>query len=152
MAATQTNMQSLIRVCTAGFLAWLVPGAGHILLRHRTRGLILLITITLTFWSGVALGGPQDTVDPHKRLPWFMAQICTGSHGLIAYAWGEYLRAAPDAAQRANPSFASVDAAVVYTGIAGLLNLLVILDALSRADQPAPAPTPPTGQPARGSP
>lgn len=136
MAPNRSDSPSLARVCLAGLLSWLLPGLGHVVNGHRTRGLILLICIAVTFWGGIAIGGVQDTVDPQKRFPWFMAQVCTGAHGMVAYAWAERLRAHPDHIEHANPSFESVGVAVVYTGIAGLLNLLVILDALGRADRP----------------
>ncbi len=140
MAARQSYEQPLARICLAGLLSWLIPGAGHIFIGQRTRGLILLVTIAVTFWVGIGIGGVYDTVYPQKRFPWFMAQICTGGHGLLAYAWGESLRPPPPLRGTPipfrNPSFTSVDAAVVYTGIAGLLNLLVILDAIGRADRP----------------
>ena len=105
----------------------------------RARGLILLITIAATFWGGVAIGGVHDTVYPTKRKPWFLAQVFTGSHALAAYAWGSSVRPGKegDLVPPRNPSFASIDTAVVYTGIAGLLNLLVILDAIGRADRPS---------------
>lgn len=136
MTPSRSDSPSLGRVCLAGLLSWLLPGLGHIVNGHRARGLILLVCITVTFWGGIAIGGVQDTVAPQKRFPWFMAQVCTGTHGMVAYAWAERLRAHPDHVEHANPSFESVNVAVVYTGIAGLLNLLVILDALGRADRP----------------
>ncbi|UCG17162.1 MAG: hypothetical protein JSV19_03855 [Phycisphaerales bacterium] len=136
MTSSRSDSPSLARVCLAGLVSWLLPGLGHIVTGHRARGLILLICITVTFWGGIAIGGVQDTVDPQKRFPWFMAQVCTGTHGMVAYSWAERLRARPDHAEHTNPSFESINVAVVYTGIAGLLNLLVILDAIGRADRP----------------
>ena len=124
----------------AGFLAWLVPGLGHIYLGHRVRGLVCLVTITVTFWTGVAIGGVQATVDPKERTLWFMAQLCTGGHTLAAYGLHRVVEPQPAAGLRPPPVLAhwlSSEVGVHYTGVAGLLNLLVILDALGRADAPS---------------
>jgi TM2 domain-containing membrane protein YozV len=128
----------------AGFLAWLVPGLGHIYLGHRVRGVVCLVTITVTFWTGVAIGGVQATVDPHERSFWFMAQICTGGNTLAAYGLHRVVEPQLAAGQRPVAALAhwlSSEVGVHYTGVAGLLNLLVILDALGRADAPSPKRT-----------
>ncbi len=133
-----TNRESnvLIRIPVAGLLAWLVPGLGHIYLGDRVRGIICLITITVTFWSGVAIGSVQGTVAPHSRKLWFIAQLGTGGNALGAYALHRVV--SPETAVTAKPVVAghwlSADVGVHYTGVAGLLNLLIILDAIVRAD------------------
>ena len=129
-----SDIPPVARVPLAGLLAWLVPGLGHIFLGERVRGLIYLITITVTFWGGIAIGGVRDTVDPKGRTTWFIAQTCMGVQGLATYGWAENLRRHPEAGPGGPAHHRSVDTAVVYTGVAGLLNLLAILDALVRAD------------------
>jgi hypothetical protein len=115
-------------------LAWVLPGLGHIFLGERTRGTIILITITVTYWGGIAIGGVRDTVDPQQRTAWFMAQTCAGVHTLASFQWANAVRSRPDPTLSTRANHRESEAAVVYTGVAGLLNLLVILDALSRAD------------------
>jgi hypothetical protein len=129
-----SDMSPATRVPLAGFLAWLVPGLGHLFLGERVRGLIYLITITVTFWGGIAIGGVRETIDPKGRTTWFLAQTCTGVQALASYSWAQSLRSHPEAGPAGAAHFLSVDTAVVYTGVAGLLNLLAILDALIRAD------------------
>ena len=128
----------IIRMPIAGFLAWLVPGLGHIYLGHRGRGLICLVTIVVTFWTGVAIGGVQSTVAPKARKLWFVAQLGTGGNTLAAYAL--HYRVNPETARASRLSvfshWSSADVGVHYTGVAGLLNLLVIFDAVARAEAP----------------
>ncbi|MFH0981358.1 MAG: DUF6677 family protein [Planctomycetota bacterium] len=127
MAFSDTN--HLTRITFAGFLAWLVPGLGHLYLGERHRGLTLLVVIAATFWGGVAMGGVVRTVEPQHRTAWFMAQLGTGGHTLAVLGWKQALKdAAPVYSWQAE------DVAIVYTGVAGLLNLLVIIDAMARAD------------------
>ena len=48
-------------------LAWLVPGAGHLLLGRRQKGLVFLLALPLMFLTGLWLDGrlfPLDISDP----------------------------------------------------------------------------------------
>jgi hypothetical protein len=129
-----TELPSSVRVPLAGLLGWLVPGLGHIFLGHRTRGLILLVTITATFWFGIALGGLAGTVDRHGRTAWFLAELCNGGNTLTALAVRSVVvPTGPHATVRPG-HWLTVDIGIHYAGISGLLNLLVILDVLVRAD------------------
>ena len=65
-------------------LAWLIPGAGHVYIGRVRRGVIIFITITATFWAGVAMGGVM-TVDKRTERWWFVANISTGLHGLVSW-------------------------------------------------------------------
>lgn len=127
---------SIVQVPLVGFLSWLVPGLGHILLGHRTRGLVCMVTIIATFWCGVAIGSVQGTVAPHYRKLWFVAQLGTGGNTLAAYAL--HLAVSPESAKSSKPvlvsHWMSAEVGVHYTGVAGLLNLLVILDAMARSE------------------
>ena len=128
----------MVRMPIAAFLAWLVPGLGHVYLGHRGRGMILFIAIIVTFWSGVAIGGVQSTVAPRARKLWFVAQLGTGGNTLAAYAL--HCRVDPETARSGKVALVSPWSAseigIHYTGVAGLLNLLVIFDAVARAEIP----------------
>ena len=133
---SQNDQPNMLRVPIAGFLAWLIPGAGHLYIGERVRGIICLIVITLTFWTGVAVGSVQGTVAPHSRELWFAAQLGTGGNALAAY--GLHRAVSPETAIAekvvASGNWLSAEVGVHYTGVAGLLNLLVIIDALMRSD------------------
>lgn len=138
-----TNRQpnTLIRMPLVGLLAWLLPGLGHLYLGHRNRGLICLITVTLTFWTGVAIGGVRGTVDPKEHNLWFVAQLCTAGNTMAAYALNRTIaaRSSKDGTPPSIAHWSSTDVGVHYTGVAGLLNLLVIFDAIARVQGPAGA-------------
>ncbi|MCK4601102.1 MAG: hypothetical protein KAU28_01465 [Phycisphaerae bacterium] len=137
-------------------LAWLVPGAGHAYIGRLTRGIIIFVAISATFWAGVAMGGVM-TVDHRQERWWFVAQMFTGVHGLVSWqrqqkvqAWldnDKYVnqwipRAEKNPAQlrqaRIDKRLADENLALVgptenfaraYTGVAGLLSLMCIFDA-----------------------
>jgi len=134
----------MMRVPIAGLLAWVLPGLGHIYLGFRTRGIIFAVTITVTFWAGAAIGGVRGTVNPRQRTGWFIAELCTGGNTLAACALRSGVSPRPQQkidstpyqntrAEYLGPSL-SIEIGIVYASVAGLLNLLVILDAMVRAD------------------
>ena len=174
-------------VLVAMVLAWTLPGAGHLYLRKRVRGLVILITVGLTFWSGVAMGGAM-TYYPEADWWWSAADMLTGVHGVAAWqhhqrvyehafdlAWREFqaagYRPQTDAErqellrqhvekelQREGLALVSpVDTvARAYSGVAGLLNVLCILDVMflslmGRAGEPPPE-SPPEASPSREEP
>lgn len=126
----------MFRAASAGLLGWIVPGLGHIFIGDRVRGVICLAAIVLTFWTGIAIGGVRGTVDPRERSLWFMAQLCAGANAGIAYVIRENVSTSEGRVDRASPpSWVSSEIGVHYTGVAGLLNILVILDAMARAER-----------------
>jgi hypothetical protein len=130
-----------LRVTFAGLLSWILPGAGHLYIGERGRGVIFMAVITLAFWTGIAVGGVKNTVDVNQRRLWFMGQVCAGSHTLAAMAWSSLLDNRPEYIAYGHEE----EIAVVYTAICGMLNILIIFDVLTRGEkqittgQPAPA-------------
>lgn len=39
-----------------GFLAWLIPGAGHFIIKEKKRAVIIFVTILLTLCAGLYIG------------------------------------------------------------------------------------------------
>jgi hypothetical protein len=140
MKSSSITANPEIRIPLAAFLAWLIPGAGHIFIGERVRGIIFMIAIALTFWTGVAIGGVKKTVDPVDRSLWYLGQISAGIHPLAVQAWSKHLEPAPDEDASELVAFVKAeDVSVVYTAICGMLNILVILDVIGRAaQQPTP--------------
>jgi TM2 domain-containing membrane protein YozV len=143
-------------VFVALLLSWLVPGAGHLYLQRRARGLVILVVIAATFWSGVAIGGVM-TVDYQNERWWFTAEMLTGIHGIVGWARqaAVYDRLAADPEIGAAPApgtalrtdwayrvdrklaaegkalaYPTDNVARAYAGTAGLLNLMCMFDAV----------------------
>ena len=114
-----------------GLAAWLVPGSGHLWLGHRTQGLIFLVALTLMFAIGLALDGrlfPFESSEPlvflvsPLSLP--MAWLALGLPYLLA--WGLNLGQGQVAA-------VTYEYANAFLIVAGLLNMLVVLDVYDTA-------------------
>ena len=110
---------SLVLLCLG---AWLVPGAGHLWLGRRQKGLIFLIALPLMFLTGIWLDGrifPFELSEPLVALaaaanvgigvPWVVARMLDIGGGVVTAATYEYGNC--------------------FMIVAGLLNFLVILDA-----------------------
>ena len=130
-----------------------LPGLGYFLGGERARGLIAGCTILLLFIAGLLIGGARvidvpgyDEAGTHinapdgwiltnhpitavMQKPWFVPQALVGPVAFVA------AKASLDlAVRKVSPSHARVsEIGVLYTAVAGGLNLLVIIDAASRA-------------------
>jgi hypothetical protein len=147
-------------------VGWLVPGAGYWLIGQWARGLVVGVTVILLFVGGLLIGGVRAVEAPpweNRRIPisfrglaqqpWFAAQILTGPIGLgaaVASNWAS--KPADGGGDAYGPPRGEVshgrlnEIAVLYTAVAGLLNLMAMIDAAHRAAQPEPAgaPMPPS--------
>jgi hypothetical protein len=107
----------------ACLFTWLLPGAGHVLLGRARRGLLLGAPIAALFGLGLALRARLELragLEDPLALVVSACQMATGGLYLVARALG----------------FASGDLAAptyeygnTFTAVAGLLNLLAMLDA-----------------------
>jgi len=128
----------------AGLLGLFLPGLGHWYIGRRGQGLVLIAVLTATFWGGVAIGGVRSTINSEKHRAWFAAQLLNGGHTLAVLAWQSQLpRRDPQTnLPLGRAVWPSDEIAMVYTGIAGLLNVLLILDVTGRAGERSPRAAP----------
>jgi hypothetical protein len=116
--AEPTQSGALVLLCLA---AWAIPGVGHLWLGRR-KGLVFLIALPLMFAIGLAIQGrlfPFDVSQPLVALAAF-ADLGIGlvyvAAGALGYGAGE-VRAV------------TYEYGNAFLIVAGLLNLLVIIDA-----------------------
>lgn len=106
-------------VCAA---AWAWPGAGHLLLGRRRTGLILLAALPLMFAVGLWLAGRLFPFDAGQPLVLLMALAELGM-GM------PYLAAAALGLGDGRVVAPTYEYGNTFLIVAGLLNLLVVLDA-----------------------
>ena len=117
-AAEETQSGTLFLLCLA---AWAIPGAGHLWLGRRSKGLIFLVALPLMFAIGVAIRGrlfPFNLSDPLVGLA-ALADLGIGAvyfvAGAFGYGGGE-VRAV------------TYEYGNAFLIVAGLLNMLVVVD------------------------
>jgi drug/metabolite transporter (DMT)-like permease len=115
----------------AAVLAWLWPGAGHLFLRQKRRGRFIMFGVLFLFVGGIFIGG-VDSIDRRDDRLWFLAQ---GLCGPVAFAvdWVNQTKVKTlpkpeqyDAIAINKPN----EIGTLFSAMAGLMNLIVILDAM----------------------
>jgi TM2 domain-containing membrane protein YozV len=117
--AEQTQTGSVVLLCLA---SWIIPGAGHLWLGRRAKGLIFLIALPLMFAIGVAIRGrmfPFELSDPLVGLA-ALADRGIGATYFIAGALGYGL---------GDVRAVTYEYGNAFLIVAGLLNMLVVIDA-----------------------
>ena len=116
---------------SAAVFAWLWPGAGHLSIGQGRRGLLIMFGVLFLFITGLLVGG-IDSVDRKSDFLWFLAQSINGPLAFVAdFINQNYLKTLPPAQQ-----FPTVgvnrpnEMGTLFTALSGLMNLVVILDAL----------------------
>ena len=115
---------------------WAVPGLGYWLIGQKSRALVVGLTILALFVLGLAIGGVRVIEAPAAYSlqgvlgkPWFIGQVLAGPITLatnhIANTWGEH--GAPYSHARV------YDIGTLYTAVAGMLNLMAVVDSAYRA-------------------
>ena len=130
-------------VLIVALAGWLVPGAGYYLLGQRTRAVVIGVSVIALFLLGVLvagiavveapnfggpMGGPLGIVGRLLQKPWFLGQLMTGPLGLVS-AWIGQGVADDYPAAKARLG----EIGTLYTAVAGMLNLLAVIDSSHRA-------------------
>ena len=133
--------------------AWAMPGLGHVLIGQAWRGIAVGAAVLGLFIGGLLIGGVR-VVDPPgyqdgRRLetrdgswvllsrpvgsmvsrPWFVAQVLNGPVAIAAGAGN----VAAARAGYAKPTARLADIGTLYCAAAGMMNLIAVMDAASRA-------------------
>ena len=122
MRATAAERAPSVNPTLASIVSWVLPGAGHLWLGRRQKGLIFLVALPLMFAVGLFLKGrlfPFELSQPlvalaalaglGNGLPFFIAKLLDVGQGVVTAASYEYGN--------------------TFVIVAGLLNMLVALDA-----------------------
>jgi hypothetical protein len=118
-AAEETQTGGLVLLCLA---AWAIPGAGHLWLGRRSKGLAFLIALSLMFTVGLAIRGrlfPFDLTEPLVGL----AALADVGVGLI------YVAASALGYGAGDVRAVTYEYGNAFLIVAGLLNVLVVIDA-----------------------
>lgn len=118
-----TEPGTLVLLCLA---AWAIPGAAHFWLGRAQKGVVFLLALLMLFVSGLLLQGrlfPFDLSEPLVALaalanaglglPWVLGHVLGLGSGVVTALTYEYGNS--------------------FLIVAGLLNLLVVLDAFDIA-------------------
>jgi Family of unknown function (DUF6677) len=112
-----------VAICSG---AWLIPGLGHVLLGRWIRGLIFTACVIVMFVMGLAMNGKLYGTEFEIPLQIFalIANLGAGLPYLIAKYFGLGIGVMTSE---------SYDYGTTFLWVAGLLNMLIVLDAFDIA-------------------
>jgi TM2 domain-containing membrane protein YozV len=126
MAKNATSSKTSQLGYMALIVGWLIPGAGHLMLKRWGRGVLVLVSITCMFVLGIMMGArlyAPNTSDLLDMLG-FLGDLGAGLLYLIGHGLG--LGQAP-------VQIVTADYGAKFVVVAGLLNLISAVDAHSIA-------------------
>ena len=158
MAQSASDQSERVFTPSAAVLAWLWPGLGHISLGDRRRGGLIMFGVLFLLVTGLLVGG-LDCVDRRHDKLWFLAQSLCGPVVFAAdYANQSLVQLPPqnwsgdqnlvrryeqrdpelmESLQRVSLGRVN-EMGTLFIALAGLMNLVVILDALYYRPPPQP--------------
>ncbi len=121
-------------------LGWVIPGAGHVYLGQVKKGVFFFVLLAGAFVVGVAIGGYDDVAFPEpsantpenditSQVMYRVIPVVQAMDGAVALVSSK----AAQAAERDNRYLGDYDIGLLYTCVAGLMNLIVMLDAFCLA-------------------
>ena len=125
-APARVNSRTGISPVLVLIAGWLIPGAGHFLLRKPVRGALLLLSIVCMFSIGIILEGKIYTPNTGDLLDMlgFAGDLGSGILYILArlFDWGH-----------SSVQIAVADYGTKFLVVAGLLNIISAVDAHSLA-------------------
>ena len=145
----------------AALLAWLWPGAGHLYQRRKVKGVLFMVCVLATYFFGLVLGEGHvvyaSWLKSDRRWQ-YLCQVGVGLPALPALVqnrlvrsgkeplWGGIMAPPTEVLENSDDELAgwhaklgnAFDLGILYTMIAGLLNVLAICDAYAGPFVPAP--------------
>jgi len=109
----------ILLLLTVALAGWFLPGAGYFLLKEKRRAIIIFVAVVSVFIAGLYIGS-IGVVDPVGEKLWYIAQIM--SSPLVAVLG--HLTAGGGYPVYGRPN----EVGQIYTSIAGLLNLLCVVN------------------------
>ena len=117
------------RTVTAVILAYLIPGAGHLYLGRRARGLIFFAIVVVMFLIGISIDGELYTfARASGSLLRVLAALGTAGAGLMYFV-------SLFTGVHGDITSITYEHGTAFAITAGLMNLLLMLDAFDIAEE-----------------
>lgn len=121
--AVKTGVKGMAFLFLVGISAWWIPGTGHWLIGQSKRAVIIFFSITFAFVLGIWFGSIA-VID--ASTPWYWAQMLNSPMvAYLAHLSGSVYNLESYGKPR--------EIGEIYTAIAGMLNLLCIVNAVYMA-------------------
>lgn len=112
-------------------VSWLLPGLGHALAGQRGKGMLMGAAVLIVYALGL-LFGEGHSVDRSSAEVWWIGQVLCGGGTLFASLVTAPMQITAPAGD-AGPLY--LDLGVILCTVAGLMNLIVMVDAFTVAER-----------------
>lgn len=121
----KTQLDNTIFMVLVGLAGWVIPGGGHFVLGQKAKAAVIFIGVGFAFVMGLYIGS-IGVINPAEERLWYIPQlmvspvvkllgIMTVKNGIVSYG---------------KPN----EIGQIYTSMAGMLNLLCIVNAVYLAN------------------
>ena len=121
----ETKLESVIYLCLVGLAGWVVPGGGHLMIGRKDKAAVIFAGVVLAFAIGVYIGS-VGVIKPVVEVLWYIPQMMVSPAvkllGMITVKNGIESFGKPN------------EIGQIYTSMAGMLNLLCVVNAVYLAN------------------
>ncbi len=122
-AAEKLSLPAIAYLFLVGIVGWWIPGGGHLIIGESKRAAIIFVSIAFAFVFGIWLGSIA-CID--ASTPWYWAQMLNSpAVAYLAHLSGGVYHLESYGKPR--------EMGEIYTAIAGMLNLLCVVNAVYMA-------------------
>jgi hypothetical protein len=120
------NNGKLKKVIIACLVGWLIPGAGHLFIKDKKRGMVIFALLTITFFSVILMHGkiytPLREGQQSDKIIALLATVAELGNGIY------YFATIPTVDVNGDLSSVYYEVGTIYGIISGLLNILVLFN------------------------
>jgi hypothetical protein len=121
----EIKLDNVIYLCLVGLAGWVVPGGGHLMVGRKDKAAVIFAGVVLAFAIGVYIGS-VGVVNPVAEVLWYIPQMMVSPAvkllGMITVKNGIESFGKPN------------EIGQIYTSMAGMLNLLCVVNAVYLAN------------------
>jgi hypothetical protein len=121
----EIKLDNVIYLCLVGLAGWVVPGGGHLMVGRKDKAAVIFAGVVLAFAIGVYIGS-VGVVNPVAEVLWYIPQMMVSPAvkllGMMTVKNGIESFGKPN------------EIGQIYTSMAGMLNLLCVVNAVYLAN------------------
>lgn len=114
-------MDNAIYLCLVGLAGWVVPGGGHLMIGQKDKAAVIFVGVVLAFLIGIYIGS-VGVINPVAEWLWFIPQMMVSPAVKLLGA----ITIKNEIESFGKPN----EIGQIYTSMAGMLNLLCIVNAV----------------------
>ncbi len=121
MKDNKSQLDNSIYMVLVGLAGWIIPGGGHLVIGEKAKAAVIFAGVTLAFVLGIYVGS-IGVINPIAERLWYIPQMMVSP--VVKFLGGITVRNEISSFGKPN------EIGQIYTSMAGMLNLLCIVNAV----------------------